>query len=209
MSIRRQIQYLRSDKSNTLSALLIKGVTELSGHGFDHFPNDILSIPATDVGFGATGDATFYVDGLDMSIIGIPEFYSVVVDLLTEPYLSSLVNGYCNDNTGAVVTPYSTRVCCTEFVDIPEGSSRFKVDTTISGTAGRAYEYFYDENGAYLKSVTSGTDPLTGDKYWTHQASGAVREVPSSGKKMRVLCRTSGGGDISPSDVGLFKVMFW
>lgn len=156
------------------------------------------------------GDTTVLLDGIDQQAVGLPEFPdTTTVDLLEEPYLSSLVNGYCDDNTGAVVTPYSTRVCCTEFVEIPEGAMRFKVDATISGTAGRAYEYVYDENGAYLKSVTSGTDPLTGDKYWTHQASGAVREVPSSGKKMRVLCRTSGGGDISPSDVGLFKVTFW
>ena len=64
MSIRRQIQYLRADKSNTLAALLIKGATELSGHGFDHFPNDILSIPSSDVGFGATGDAIIIIDGV-------------------------------------------------------------------------------------------------------------------------------------------------
>ena len=155
------------------------------------------------------GDTTVLLDGVDRQAVGQPTFPDVTtIDLLTEPYASSLVNGYCDDDTGAVVTPYSTRVCCTEFVEIPEGATRFKVDATISGTAARAYEYIYDANGDYLKSVTRGSDPLTGAAYWTHQASGTMRAVPSSGKKMRVLCRTSGGGNISPSDVGLFKIMF-
>lgn len=70
MSIRRQIQYLRSDKSDTLSALTIMGVTDLSGHGFDHFPNDILSIPSADIGFGATGDSTPIVDGFSHAMVG-------------------------------------------------------------------------------------------------------------------------------------------
>lgn len=74
MSIRRQIQYLRADKSNTLSALLVKGVTELSGHGFDHFPNDILSIPSANVGFGATGDATMIIDGVNTAQVGSIEW---------------------------------------------------------------------------------------------------------------------------------------
>lgn len=164
---------------------------------------------APDVGFGAAGDSTSILDGFNLGIVGAADYDAVVVDLLQEPYLSSLVNGYCNDDTGVVVTPYNTRVCCTEFVEIPDDVTRFSVDVNISGSPARAYEYIYDENGAYLKSVTSGTDPLTGAAHWTHQASGAIREVPLAGKKMRILCRTSSGGNISPSDVGLFKVTFW
>lgn len=44
MSIRRQIQALRADKSDTKLALAEKGVTSTQSHGFDHFPNDIRSI---------------------------------------------------------------------------------------------------------------------------------------------------------------------
>lgn len=170
---------------------------------------DLLEKIAKPVGFGATGDATMMLDGAGIGIVGIAEYDADTVDLLQEPYLSSLVNGYCNDNTGAVVTPYSSRVCCTEYVEFPADRERMVVDVQISGAAGRWYCYIYDADGNYLKSITSSTDSISGEKYWTHIASGAAREIPSTGAKMRVICRTSSGGDISPSDVERFKVTFY
>ena len=169
---------------------------------------DLLEKIAKPVGFGATGDATMMRDGAGIGIVGIAEYDVDIVDLLEEPYLSSLVNGYCDDNTGAVVTPYSTRVCCTEFVEFPADRERMVVDVQISGAAGRWYCYIYDASGNYLKSVTSSADSISGEKYWAHIASGSARAIPSTGAKMRVLCRTSGGGNISPSDVNLFKITF-
>ena len=155
------------------------------------------------------GDATPDIDGVEKSIVDAIVSDAVTVDLLDEPYASSLENAYIDDNSGAIVSSYSSRVCCTEFVDFPADRERMVVDVQISGAAGRWYCYIYDADGNYLKSITSSSDSISGEKYWTHIASGEARAIPSTGAKMRVICRTSSGGDISPSDVNLFKVTFY
>ena len=71
MSIARQVQYLRFDRSDTITALNERGVDDISRHGFDHFANDIRAIPSEPP--ANVGDLTVIFNGACVFDVGIIE----------------------------------------------------------------------------------------------------------------------------------------
>ena len=154
------------------------------------------------------GDTTVLLDGIDQQAVGLPEFPDITtVDLLQEPYLSTVQNGSLTDNTGQPVSR-ADRATCYSYIDVPDGSTRFKVDIAISGTAGKYFVDLYDENENYLYSATSSTDPLAGFAYYSFTDSGAFRSVHSDAKKIRTGVRNASNSNFSASSITEFKITF-
>lgn len=154
------------------------------------------------------GDTTVLLDGIDQQAVGLPEFPDITtVDLLQEPYLSTVQNGSLTDNTGQP-TSRNDRATCYSYIDIPDDRSRFKVDIAISGTAGKYFVDLYDENENYLRSATSSTDPLTGVAYYSFTDSGTFRSVHSDAKKIRTGVRNASNSNFSASSITEFKITF-
>lgn len=154
------------------------------------------------------GDMTVLLDGIDQQAVGLPEFPDITtMDLLEEPYLSTVQNGSLADNTGQP-TSRTDRATCYSYIDIPDGSTRFKVDIAISGTAGKYFVDLYDENENYLYSATSSTDPLAGVAYYSFTNSGAFRSVHSDAKKIRTGVRNASNSNFSASSITEFKITF-
>lgn len=154
------------------------------------------------------GDTTVLLDGIDQQAVGLPEFPDITtMDLLEEPYLSTVQNGSLTDNTGQPVSR-ADRAACYSYIDVPDGSTRFKVDIAISGTAGKYFVDLYDENENYLYSATSSTDPLAGVAYYSFTNSGAFRSVHSDAKKIRTGVRNASNSNFSASSITEFKITF-
>ena len=163
---------------------------------------DLLEKIAKPVGFGATGDATMMRDGAGIGIVGNVD----IVDLLKDPYLSSLQNVAVN--TSGETISAANRICCTEFVAFPSGFDYFFVRSSISGTAAQHCVWLYDENGDYLDSETNTTDSMTEKRYNQYTESGAKRTIPENAAKMRIVTRLSSNADIDVSSLTAFYVMF-
>lgn len=153
------------------------------------------------------GDATMMYNGINAGFVGIAEYDADIVDLLQEPYLSTVQNGSLTDNTGQPVSR-ADRATCYSYIDIPDERYRFKVDIAISGTAGKYFVDLYDENENYLYSATSSTDPLTGAAYYSFTNSGTFRTVHSDAKKIRVGVRNASNSNFSASSITEFKITF-
>lgn len=154
------------------------------------------------------GDTTVLLDGIDQQAVGLPEFPDITtMDLLEEPYLSTVQNGSLADNTGQPKSR-TDRAACYSYIDIPDGSARFKVDIAISGTAGKYFVDLYDENENYLYSATSSTDPLSGVSYYSFTDSGTFRSVHSDAKKIRTGVRNASNSNFSASSITEFKITF-
>lgn len=168
---------------------------------------DLLEKIAKPVGFGATGDATMMRDGAGIGIVGIAEHDADIVDLLAEPYASSLVNAAANTSGG--LTPQTNRICCVELVDFPAGKTYFSAASIISGTAAQVCVWLFDADGVYLDDATNVTDPLTSKRYNQYTENGTLRTIPTNAAKMRIVTRLSTNADISVSDLSEFKVTFY
>lgn len=132
---------------------------------------------------------------------------TTIIDLLQAPYLSTIQNGSLSDDTGQPVSR-KDRATCYSYINIPDGSTRFKVDIAISGAAGKYFVDLYDENENYLYSATSSIDLLTGVAYYSFVNSGVFRQVHPDAKKIRVGVRNASNSNFSASSITNFKVMF-
>lgn len=154
------------------------------------------------------GDTTVLLDGMRDSVVGVPEFPDITtVDLLQEPYASSLQNAAANTSGG--LTPQTNRICCVELVDFPSGRTRFSAVSTISGVAAQVCVWLFDADGVYLDDATNVTDPLTGKRYNQYTENGTIRTVPTNAAKMRVVTRLSTNADIAISVLSAFNVSFY
>ncbi len=153
------------------------------------------------------GDTTVLLEGMRDSVVGVPVADTDTVDLLTEPYASSLQNAAANTSGG--LTPQTNRICCTEFVDFPADKSYFSAVSTISGTAAQVCVWLFDANGVYLDDATNVTDALTGKRYNQYTENGVLRTIPTNAAKMRVVTRLSTNDDIAISSLSAFNVSFY
>lgn len=154
------------------------------------------------------GDTTVLLDGMRDSVVGLPEYDVDTVDLLAEPYLSSLENALVRNADGEVEAA-TNRICCTDFVVFPDDRTTFAVSSTISGTDAQHVVYLYDSDGNYLETATTATDPLTGKRYNQYTENGTLRTIPTNAAKMRVVTRLSTNNDIAISSLSAFNVTFY
>lgn len=133
--------------------------------------------------------------------------YVKTINLLQEPYLSTVQNGSLSDDTGQP-TARPDRATCYSYIDIPDNSARFKVDIKISDKAGKYFVDLYDENENYLYSATKSTDPLTNASYYSFTDSGTLRTVHPSAKKIRVGVRNASNTNFLASSITEFKATF-
>lgn len=162
----------------------------------------------TEAGFGRVGDSTPIIDGYNLSMVGVPEFPDITtIDLLQEPYLSTVQSGSLSDETGQPQSN-AARATCYSYIDIPDERSRIKVDIAISETAGQYFIDLYDEDESYLYSATSSTDPLTGVSHYSFTDSGTLRSVHPDAKMIRVGVRKASNSNFSVSSITEFKITF-
>lgn len=146
---------------------------------------------APDVGFGATGDATTILDGVNVAVVG--ELQPLQTQDLSG---QTWVQGTGNPATGEFPSDDAreTRIRCMQYFSIPDGCHRIQAKPQIiSGAACLFVAYFYTDNT--FISATS----------WTNQ----IEQIPDGATRYRILIRKEDNSTITPDEFASCIVDFY
>ena len=124
---------------------------------------------------------------IDACVDGIEDEYTTITqDKTSETYQQGAGNG----QTGSMPVTSTTRLCCLDYFDIPEGAYEVKVTVLGSATSSSIFYdvdlYVYDENGFLY------------DGGWS-SPNGFVTQL--MGSKCRIIIGKNNGSTIVPSEL--------
>ncbi len=143
---------------------------------------ELLEQIAKPVGFGATGDATTIIDGVNAAVVG------ELQPLWTQDLSSQTwVQGTGDPATGEFPPDNTTanRIRCLQYFSIPDECSGIQAKPQItSGTACLFVAYFYTDN-TFISSTS-----------WTNQ----IEPIPDGATRYRILISKADGSAITPDE---------